>query len=138
GLSYTTFRYTKIGAISGAYAAAAVQVENAGSVAGDEVVQAYVIPRELPPYAPRRWLAGYSRVTLAPGEQRIVKIPLTGSPLTYVDEPGARRPLLGDVDIAVGGRQPDRAAHYPDETQGATTTLRLVPPAQPAKPWVMP
>ncbi|HEY7370695.1 MAG TPA: glycoside hydrolase family 3 C-terminal domain-containing protein [Polyangia bacterium] len=138
GLSYTTFRYTKIGAVSGAYAAAAVQVENAGSVAGDEVVQAYVIPREAPPYAPHRWLAGYSRVTLEPGEQRIVKIPLTGNPLTYVDETGARRPLLGDVDIAVGGRQPDHTGHYADETQGATATLTLVPPPQRPKPWVLP
>jgi beta-glucosidase len=134
GLSYTTFRYTKIGAVGGNYAAAAVEVENAGVRAGDEVVQVYVIPHEVPPYAPRRWLGGFSRVTLAPGERRIVKIPLTGNPLTYVDDTGARRPLVGDVDIAVGGRQPDRAGRYADETQGATTTLRLVPTARPAPP----
>jgi beta-glucosidase len=134
GLSYTTFRYTKIGAVGGTYAAAAVEVENAGPRAGDEVVQAYVIPHEPPPYGPRRWLGGFSRITLGPGERRIVKIPLTGNPLTFIDEAGARRPVAGDVDIAVGGRQPDRAGHYVDETQGAIATLRLVPSAPPARP----
>jgi len=129
GLSYTNFRYTKIGAVGGKYAAAAVEVENAGVRAGDEVVQAYVIPHEVPPYAPRRWLGGFQRITLAPGERRIVKIPLTGNPLTFIDETGARRPLTGDVDIAVGGRQPDREGRYADETQGATTTLQLGSPA---------
>jgi beta-glucosidase len=128
GLSYTTFRYTKIGAVGGTYAAAAVEVENAGVRAGDEVVQAYVIPHEVPAYAPRRWLGGFTRVTLAPGERRIVKIPLTGNPLTFVDDNGARQPLIGDVDIAVGGRQPDRAGRYADDTQGMTTTLRLGAP----------
>ncbi|HMF39592.1 MAG TPA: glycoside hydrolase family 3 C-terminal domain-containing protein [Polyangia bacterium] len=131
GLSYTTFRYTKIGAVGGNYAATAVEIENAGTRAGDEVVQAYILPRDLPPYAPRRWLGGFSRVTLAPGERRIVKIPLTGNPLTLVDETGARRHLTGDVDIAVGGRQPDRTGHYADETQGATTTLHLAPAVAP-------
>ena len=75
GLSYTTFRYAQIGAVAGAYAAAAVAIENIGSRAGDEVVQVYVVPRNAPPYAPRRWLVGFSRVTLKPGERRIVKIP---------------------------------------------------------------
>ena len=55
--------------------AAAVELENTGSRAGDEVVQLYIIPRNAPAYAPRRWLAGFSRVTLEPGERRIVKLP---------------------------------------------------------------
>jgi hypothetical protein len=48
--------------------------------------------------------------------------------LTFVDDNGARQPLIGDVDIAVGGRQPDRAGRYADDTQGMTTTLRLGAP----------
>ena len=109
GLSYTTFRYTQIGAVAGAYAAAAVEIENAGSRAGDEVVQLYIIPRNAPAYAPRRWLAGYSRVTLKPGERRIVRIPFGPNALTYIDEAGVRHPLDGEVKVAMGGRQPDRA-----------------------------
>jgi beta-glucosidase len=127
GLSYTTFRYKEIGAIAGAHAATAVKVQNVGSRPGDEVVQAYVIPRDPPPEAPRRWLAGFSRVSLKPGEERVVKIPFRPETLTYIDETGTRRPLQGEVDIAVGGRQPDRSGKYADDTQGATAGLRLGP-----------
>ena len=125
GLSYTTFRYTQIGAVAGAYAAAAVEILNTGTRAGDEVVQLYVIPRNPPPYAPRRWLAGFSRVSLKPGEKRIVKIPFASNALSTIDEAGSRRPLSGEVDVALGGRQPDRLGGYADDTQGATTTLSL-------------
>jgi beta-glucosidase len=125
GLSYTTFKYVQIGAVGGAFAAAAVEIENTGSRAGDEVVQAYVLPRNAPPYAPRRWLAGFSRVSLKPGERRVVKIPFGPNVLSYVDEAGKRRPLDGEVDIAVGGHQPGRDGRYPDTTAGSTTTLHL-------------
>ena len=88
-------------------------------------MQAYVLPRNAPPYAPRRWLAGFSRVSLKPGEHRVVKIPFGPNALTYVDEAGTRRPLDGDVDIAVGGQQPGRDGRYADTTVGSTTTLHL-------------
>jgi len=88
-------------------------------------VQLYIIPRNAPPNSPRRWLGGFSRVTLKPGEKRIVKIPFGPNTLSYIDEAGKRRPLDGEVEMAMGGRQPDRLGHYPDQTQGATTTLRL-------------
>jgi hypothetical protein len=42
-----------------------------------------------------------------------------------VDEAGARHPLSGDVGIAVGGRQPERDGHYPDDTAGVTATVHL-------------
>jgi len=125
GLSYTTFRYRQIAALAGKNAAAGVEVENVGSRAGDEVVQLYVIPQDLPPYAPRRWLAGFARVTLAAGERRVVKIPLAANALTYVDESGTRRPLSGEVELALGGRQPDRAGRYASDADGLTTVLRL-------------
>jgi beta-glucosidase len=127
GLSYTTFRYRQIGAVAGPYAAGAVEIENSGARPGDEVVQLYVIPRGLPPFAPRRWLAGWSRVTLAPGEKRFVKIPLGPNALSYIDEAGARRPLSGDVDLAIGGRQPDHDGRYATDNLGATTTLKIGP-----------
>jgi beta-glucosidase len=127
GLSYTTFRYTQIGAVAGQHAATAVEIENVGSRPGDEVVQAYVIPRNARSYAPRRWLAGFSRVSLKPGEKRVVKIPFGPNTLTYISEAGVRRPLEGDVDVAVGGRQPDRSGRYADDTQGATTVVRVGP-----------
>ncbi len=67
GLSYTTFRYTGAAARTGAFATVTVDVVNTGGRAGDEVVQVYVMPRGAPAYAPHRWLAAFTRVSLAAG-----------------------------------------------------------------------
>jgi len=125
GLSYTTFRYTDGAARSDKWAGAGAFVENVGTRAGDEVVQVYVVPRDPPPYAPRRWLVGFSRVTLAPGERRAVKIPFAPNALTVIDENGARQPLHGDFEIAIGGRQPDRTGHYASDAEGVTLSQHL-------------
>ena len=125
GLSYTTFRYSDAAARGDKWAGAGAFVENVGSRAGDEVVQVYVVPHDPPPYAPKRWLVGFSRVTLAPGERRAVKIPFAQNALTVVDENGVRQPLHGDFEVAIGGRQPDRTGHYAANTEGATVSLHL-------------
>jgi len=125
GLSYTTFRYSGLGAVGGTFAAVSVEVQNTGTRAGEEVAQIYVMPRGAPAYAPRRWLGGFTRISLAPGEKRRIRIPIAMNALTLVDEKGARHPLNGDVDIAVGGRQPGRDGTYAEDTSGVTTTIRL-------------
>jgi beta-glucosidase len=125
GLSYTTFRYGGLGAVGGTFAAVSVEVENTGARAGDDVVQIYVVPRNPPPYAPRRWLGGFTRISLDPGEKRRIRIPIAANALTMVDEKGARHPLIGDVDIAVGGRQPDRAGAYDSDAGGVTGRLEV-------------
>jgi beta-glucosidase len=125
GLSYTTFRYSGLGAVGGTFAAVSVEVQNTGTRAGEDVVQIYVVPRGAPAYAPRRWLGGFTRISLAPGEKRRIRIPIAMNALTLVDEKGARHPLDGDVDIAVGGRQPGRDGRYAEDTSGVTTTIHL-------------
>jgi beta-glucosidase len=129
GRSYTTFQYANLAATGSPDGGAAVSVEvsNAGPVAADEVVEAYVLPRDPPGYAPRRWLAAFTRVGLASGERRTVRFVFPPRALALVDERGMHRPLAGDVDIAVGGGQPDRAGRYREAT-GATTSLRLPAP----------
>ena len=128
GRSTTTFRYTALAvgrATSGAAVSVSVDVTNTGPVAGDEVVEVYLLPRGAPAYAPRRWLAAFTRVGLAPGERRTVRLALAAARLSMVDERGARRPLAGDVDVAVGGRQPDPAGRYASDADGVTTVLHL-------------
>jgi beta-glucosidase len=115
GLSYTRFRYQNLVVAPGGVA---VDVQNVGGRAGDEVVQAYVVPRGAPAFAPRRWLAAFARVTLAAGERRTVSLAIPPAALTLVDERGARRPLDGPFDLAVGGRQPDGGGRYADDAQG--------------------
>ena len=128
GLSYTSFHYKNLVIVAPEMdreGSVSVTVSNEGARAGDEVVQLYVVPRQVPAYAPRRWLAGFARVGLRPGEERRVVLPLAGRALTLVDERGARGPLGGAIEIAVGGGQPDRAGRFADEFHGLSATLSL-------------
>ncbi|HVZ86768.1 MAG TPA: glycoside hydrolase family 3 C-terminal domain-containing protein [Polyangia bacterium] len=124
GRSYTTFRYANL-AVAADDKTVSVELQNTGGRPGDEVVQVYVHPRGAPPEAPRLWLAAFARVALQPGERRTVSLPLPSAALTLVDEGGTRRPIAGPVDIAVGGGQPDRDGHYPDDARGLTASVRL-------------
>src|SRR5205814_6578338 len=71
GLSYTTFRYANL-AVAADGKTITVEVQNTGARAGDEVVEAYLLPRDPPAYAPRLWLGAFARVSLAAGERRTV------------------------------------------------------------------
>jgi beta-glucosidase len=124
GLSYTTFDYANL-VVASDRKTISVAVQNSGGRPGDEVVEAYVIPRGLPAYAPRRWLTAFERVSLAPGERRTVTLPLGPRALSFVDDRGVWRPLPGDADVAVGGGQPDRTGRYPDSARGLTASVRL-------------
>jgi beta-glucosidase len=122
GLSYSKFRYANL-AVAADLKAISVELENIGGRAGDEVVEVYVIPRDPPAYAPHLWLAAFARVPLAMGERRTISLALPAEALTLVDERGQRRPIIGAVDIAVGGVAPDRDGHYPD-ARGLTASVR--------------
>jgi beta-glucosidase len=116
GLSYVTFRYSNLVVASELDAtkdvALTVDVENTGARAADEVVQVYLSKPDAPAYAPRRWLAAFTRVTLAAHERRTVHLTVSAGALTLVDDAGARAPLTGAVAVAVGGRQPDASWRY--------------------------
>ncbi len=88
GLSYTTFRYAHLRTDAPALATDGtihvdVDVTNTGHVAGDTVVQLYVGYPESKVMRPAEQLQGFKRVTLAPGETKIVEIPLTAAQLAY-------------------------------------------------------
>jgi len=71
GLSYTTFRYSKLRYHSGMVS---VDVTNTGKRAGDEVVQLYVRQPDV------QRLRGFERIALAPGATRTVRMPLKARP----------------------------------------------------------
>ena len=108
GLSYTTFRYAapRIAAAriaSGGTTTLTVDVTNAGSREGDEVVQLYVRDRVSRVTRPVQELRGFQRVSLKPGETRTVTFAIDSRVLGYygpankwVVEPGA-------FDLLVGG-----------------------------------
>jgi beta-glucosidase len=107
GLSYTTFTY------GGPHVAAAriapsgrttisVDVTNAGTRAGDEVVQLYVHDRVSRVTRPVQELRGFQRVTLKAGETRTVTFDVDtrtlgyyGPAMKWVVEPGTFDLMLG-------------------------------------------
>jgi beta-xylosidase len=114
GLSYTTFSYADLtlsadvvstdGAVE-----VACTVRNTGAVAGTEVAQMYLSDPVSSIVRPVRWLSGFTRVDLAPGEAARVTFtvhadrtaiigqdPLTGCPGERIVEPG-------EIIVAIGG-----------------------------------
>jgi beta-glucosidase len=139
GLSYATFRYSNLAldpvTPAGEDAKVSVEVDNTGARAGDEVVEVYLSKPDAPEYAPRRWLAAFARVTLAPGERRRVDLVLPARVLSLVDEAGVRASLAGDVAIAVGGSQPDGAWRFADGAGLTGRTKVVVMPTLPNRPF---
>ena len=122
GLSYSTFAYSKLAvpktAAVGAPVAASVEVRNTGTMTADEVVQLYVTDVEAAGPVPLRALKGFQRVSLKPGEKRVVRFTLDERAFSLVGNDGRRIVEPGRFTIAVGGKQPGLAG-----TAGAATTM---------------
>ena len=100
GLSYTTFEYgpvtlDKTEIAEGGSVKAEVAVTNTGAVAGKEVVQMYLQDVVGTTTRPVRELKGFEKISLAPGESKVVKFEITpelmshyNSDLEFVAEPG--------------------------------------------------
>jgi beta-glucosidase len=126
GLSYTTFTHSKLrmrpGKIrAGEVTEVSVDVRNAGSVAGDVVVQLYVSDVEASVPVPRVHLEGFQRVHLKPGEKKRVRFTLTSAQLACYTDDG--RPFVepGEFRVSVGGGQPDDPA-----SRAVSAMLRVV------------
>ena len=93
GLSYTTFRYSKLqiapapspaGARAPLYTVS-FDLTNTGQRRGADVAQLYVTPAPTKVPRPKRELKGFARVDLAPGETRRVSIALPARAFAYYD-----------------------------------------------------
>jgi beta-glucosidase len=117
GLSYTTFEYGNLSigrkqAGSGESVEISLQVSNAGSVAGEEVVQLYICDAFASLPRPVKELKGYARLPLNPGEIKTVTFHLPVDQLAFYDidrnlilEPGTIYIMLGSSsdDIRLRG-----------------------------------
>ena len=79
GLSYTSFKLDNLKASapsvkSGSSFTVSIDVQNTGSMAGDEVVQLYTHQRYGSASRPVRELKGFRRITLKPGEKQTVTL----------------------------------------------------------------
>ena len=114
GLTYSKFEYSDLKLShpeldAGSPLGIDVDVRNASGRPGDEVVELYIrFPKV--PGAPLRALRGFTRIHLAAGELRHVKLALEPRDLSYVNESGERMIAAGDYTITAGGGQPGTAA----------------------------
>ncbi|WP_143221030.1 glycoside hydrolase family 3 C-terminal domain-containing protein [Actinomadura sp. CNU-125] len=111
GLTWTRFAYTDLrvderARTDGSVTVGAV-VRNTGDRPGTEVVQLYLADPVASVVRPSRWLAGWARVRLGPGEAARVgftvhadRTSFTGADLRRIVEPGA-------VEVMVGGSSED-------------------------------
>ncbi|MEJ6979507.1 glycoside hydrolase family 3 C-terminal domain-containing protein [Pedobacter sp. P351] len=111
GLSYTRFRYDQlampVSVQKGKSASVSVRLTNTGKVAGEEVAQLYLINQDKSLKVASKALKGFQRLTLNPGESKIVRFTLTPDDLSYISQDGTRRQFKGKLGIGIGGSQPD-------------------------------
>lgn len=111
GLSYTSFAYaaprTTKQVVAGKTLEVSARVTNSGKREGDEVAQLYL---RHPGGTARHALQGFTRIHLGPGESREVRFTLDPRALSTVDAAGMRRVMPGEIEIWVGGGQPDTGA----------------------------
>lgn len=116
GLSYTTFEYSEItleggGTQSGQGVTlsgngtlkACVSVTNTGACEGTETVQMYIRDLVGSVTRPVKQLKGFERITLAPGESRIVEFTLDKETLSFWRQDMSWGPESGDFQIFIGG-----------------------------------
>jgi beta-glucosidase len=110
GLSYTRFAYSNLKVDANAKSVS-FDLRNAGAQAGDEIAEIYVT---LPASAgePFRKLAGWKRVSLAPGASQAVEIPIDPLYLSIYSPTDDKwsRPA-GNFLIEVGGSSADLPLH---------------------------
>jgi beta-glucosidase len=107
GLSYTNFSYKNLRLSAEKIKAdgstvASVEVTNSGKMKGDEIVQFYIRDKVSSVTRPVLELKGFQRISLEPGESKLVKFPINketlafwNSEMKYVVEPGEFEIMIG-------------------------------------------
>lgn len=122
GISYTSFAYTaalqstsmalqmteieksiRRGDMEAIVATISVDIKNTGSLKGDEVTLMFVHPANAGhDGAPLKTLRGYSRTSLAAGEQQTLEFSVKVADLTLMDSQGLRATRAGEWTIEIG------------------------------------
>jgi len=130
GLSYTTFSYSGLlipeRAVAGNEITVKVTVTNTGKVEGEEVVQLYLTDEKASTPRPIRQLEGFSRITLKPGESKVVEFRLEPRQFSIINNRNKRVIEPGYFTVSVGGKQPGFKGYLdPQFTQVVTGRIRL-------------
>ena len=130
GLSYTTFAYSNLtipaSIAAGEKIKVGITVTNTGKMAGDEVVELYLTDEKASTPRPVRQLEGFARVTLKPGESKVVEIALEPRQFSLINNKDKRVIEPGYFTISVGGKQPGFKGYLdPQFTQVLTGRIKL-------------
>jgi len=112
GLSYTAFGYSNLQLSasqvdSGASIQISCLVTNTGRVAGDEIVQLYLHDREADVSRPVLELAGFKRLSLAPGQSRTVRFTVQMAQLGFTNRSMQFIVEPGNIDVLIGASSAD-------------------------------
>jgi beta-glucosidase len=113
GLSYTTFSYSNLKLSSASFKSGdklevSFDVKNTGDVAGDEIAQIYVAPKNTAIFRALKELKGFEKVSLQKGESRTVKITLDTRSFSYYNVPKGTWAIEGGVyEILAGASSRD-------------------------------
>ena len=107
GLSYTTFAYGNLKLSTaklqaGSELTVSVDVTNTGARSGDEVAQVYLTDLEGSTPRPLRFLAGFERTFLQPGEKKTLTFTVTPEQMSMVNAQGLWGVEAGAFGVAVG------------------------------------
>ena len=131
GLSYTTFAYTGIKASAPSIkdtdgVTIEVAVKNTGAVAGKEVIQLYLHEQNPAVRRPEKELKAFNKLSLAPGEEKVVTFKLSKRDFAYYDtDQHDWNVHSGKFCILVGGSSRDLPLKETIEVQ---TTTQIVHP----------
>jgi beta-xylosidase len=109
GLSYTSFEYSGLDIGPGREVATdgvaeiTCTVRNTGGRAATEVVQLYLSDPVAQVARPERWLAGFARIPLEPGQTRQVVFQLHADRTAFHGTAGHRIVEPGEIAVAIGG-----------------------------------
>jgi beta-glucosidase len=121
GLSYTSFEYRKLqlgcsDMSQGAVLPVVVNVANTGTVAGDEIVMVFVSYPNTKARRPAKELKGFARVSLIPGEEKQITIPVRLADLDYFQM---------DLPVTTSGRWVVESGNIRIMVGGSSTSLTL-------------
>jgi beta-glucosidase len=131
GLSFTKFEYSNLAVPEIVTAdrdvTVAVDVQNVGVRAGEEVVQLYLTDVDASVPVPLKALQGFERVFLNPGEKKTVRFSLRPEQFSLIGRDLKRAVEQGVFEVSAGGMQPGfkgQTAEWPSQVLTAKIEIR--------------
>ncbi|MCF0130518.1 MAG: glycoside hydrolase family 3 C-terminal domain-containing protein [Pseudobutyrivibrio sp.] len=118
GLSYTTFEYSNLNIND---IGITFKIKNTGLLAGEEIAQMYIRKADTSVIRPYKELKGFTKVSLKPGEEKVVTIPFDDKSFRYFNvATDSFETEAGEYTILVGASSADIRLDTVIEIKGTT------------------